>query len=84
MPRLVRAGHDVVVVSRGKRDPYTRTEEWEGVARVEADRRSEEKEETFAKRIVKLRPDAVGFSHLLAVSDLSNASNTSDLVTRKL
>ena len=38
VPRLVRAGHDVVAVSRGLREPYVNDEAWDAVRRIVLDR----------------------------------------------
>lgn len=59
IPRLVRAGHDVVAVSRGHREPYHRAAEWASVARVVADRSEEEANGAFGDRIASLEADAV-------------------------
>jgi len=59
VPRLVRSGHDVVVVSRGSRHPYHTSDEWENSDHVVMDRESTEMEGTFGNRIRALRPDAV-------------------------
>jgi nucleoside-diphosphate-sugar epimerase len=59
VPRLVRAGHDVVAVSRGERAPYHDAPEWEQVERITADRDAEDLAGTFGPRIADLRPDAV-------------------------
>ena len=59
VPRLVRAGHEVVAVSRGERAPYREAVEWRSVERVSADRDAEDAAGTFGKRITALRPDAV-------------------------
>src|SRR3954469_4638750 len=59
VPRLVRAGHDVVVVSRGERQPYHDAVEWSSVARVNADRDAEEAAGSFGERIAALEADAV-------------------------
>jgi nucleoside-diphosphate-sugar epimerase len=59
MPRLVRAGHEVVAVSRGEREPYHAAVEWRSVERVQADRAAEELAGTFGARIADLQPDAV-------------------------
>ena len=59
VPRLVRAGHEVVAVSRGEREPYHEAVEWEAVQRVVVDRSTEEAAGTFAERIAGLEPDAV-------------------------
>jgi nucleoside-diphosphate-sugar epimerase len=59
VPRLVRAGHEVVALSRGERVPYRPAPEWGSVQRVTADREAEDAAGTFGGRIAELRPDAV-------------------------
>ena len=59
VPRLVRAGHEVVAVSRGERMPYHEAVEWRLVQRASGDRDAEETAGTFGERIADLRPDAV-------------------------
>jgi nucleoside-diphosphate-sugar epimerase len=59
VPRLVRAGHEVITISRGTRDAYHDATEWEQVRRVVADREREDAEGTFGDRIAGLAPDAV-------------------------
>ena len=59
VPRLVEAGHEVVAVSRGERDPYRAAPQWRSVERVTADREAEDAAGTFGARIAALRPDAV-------------------------
>ena len=59
VPRLVRARHDVVAVSRGTRQPYHQAAEWRSVERVTADRDAEDAAGTFGERIAGLRPDVV-------------------------
>jgi nucleoside-diphosphate-sugar epimerase len=59
VPRLVRAGYDVVGVSRGERPPYHEAVEWRSVQRVAADRDAEDAAGTFGARIAELRADAV-------------------------
>ncbi len=58
-PRLVEAGHDVVCVSRGEREPYQPHAAWRFVERVSLDRAAEEAAGTFGERIRDLQPDAV-------------------------
>ncbi len=55
VPRLVRAGHEVVALSRGTREPYTPAPEWRAVERVTADR----DEDGFEERVAALGADAV-------------------------
>jgi nucleoside-diphosphate-sugar epimerase len=59
VPRLVEAGHEVTVVSRGQREPYTPHGAWANVQRVVVDRAQEEAAGTFGDRIRDLRPDIV-------------------------
>jgi nucleoside-diphosphate-sugar epimerase len=59
VPRLVRAGHEVVALSRGEREPYRAAPEWGSVRRVAVDREAEDAAGTFGDRIAELGPDAV-------------------------
>ncbi len=59
VPRLVRAGHEVVAVSRGTREPYLPGPEWRDVERVVSDREAEDAAGVFGNRIAALVPDAV-------------------------
>lgn len=59
IPRLVNAGHEVVVASRGKREPYLPHPAWQAVPRIEIDRAAEDQAGTFGSRIAALNPDAV-------------------------
>jgi nucleoside-diphosphate-sugar epimerase len=59
VPRLVRAGHEVVALSRGERDPYVPAVEWRSVQRVTVDREAEDAEGAFGERVAVLGADAV-------------------------
>jgi nucleoside-diphosphate-sugar epimerase len=59
IPRLVRGGHEVIAMSRGTREPYHTTPEWNSVTRVTVDRDTEDAAGTFGARVADLRPDAV-------------------------
>jgi nucleoside-diphosphate-sugar epimerase len=59
VPRLVAAGNDVLVLSRGEREPYRSHPAWEQVSMVRADRDAEEAAGTFGDRIVGLEADVV-------------------------
>jgi nucleoside-diphosphate-sugar epimerase len=59
IPRLVAAGHEVVVASRGMREPYRAHPAWAEVERVKIDRTAEEAAGSFGERIAALRPDVV-------------------------
>lgn len=59
VPRLVRAGHGVVAISRGQRRSYFDDPAWQDVRQVSADRAAEDADGTFPDRVAALRPDAV-------------------------
>jgi nucleoside-diphosphate-sugar epimerase len=59
VPRLVAAGHEVTVVTRGKSAPYREHGAWRRVETVVADRDAEDAAGTFGERIAGLRPDVV-------------------------
>src|SRR4051794_38929630 len=56
IPRLVRAGHEVISISRGQRSSYADDPAWQQVRQVTADR---DAEDTFGDRVAGLRPDVV-------------------------
>jgi nucleoside-diphosphate-sugar epimerase len=57
VPRLVRAGHEVVAVSRGLREPYLPDDAWSDVRRVVLDR--DELADAFPAAIAGLKADVV-------------------------
>ena len=59
VPRLVRAGHEVTALSRGKREPYHPSPEWTKVTSLTVDREAEDAAGTFGARIAGLHPDVV-------------------------
>jgi nucleoside-diphosphate-sugar epimerase len=59
VPRLVRGGHEVIAMSRGTRDPYHASPQWESVTKVTVDRDAEDEAGTFGARVADLRPDVV-------------------------
>jgi len=59
VPRLVRAGHDVISISRGQRSSYADDPAWTQVRQVVADRAAEDREGTFGGRVADLGPDVV-------------------------
>src|SRR3954452_4833497 len=59
VPSLMKAGHDVVVVSRRSRQPYRVDPVWREVELVTCDRVAAEKDGTFGSLVAGLRPDAV-------------------------
>jgi nucleoside-diphosphate-sugar epimerase len=59
VPRLVEAGHRVVVLSREQRDPYRPHGAWHAVERVAVDRLAEERADAFGARVASLDPDVV-------------------------
>jgi nucleoside-diphosphate-sugar epimerase len=59
VPRLVRAGHEVINISRGTRKAYADAPEWQHVRQVVADRQQEDREGTFGDRVARLQADVV-------------------------
>jgi nucleoside-diphosphate-sugar epimerase len=59
VPRLVNAGHEVIVASRGQREPYVAHDAWKAVRRIDIDRTAEDAAGTFGSRIAALDADAV-------------------------
>jgi nucleoside-diphosphate-sugar epimerase len=59
VPRLVRAGHDVIAVSRGQRAPYRADDAWNDVNRVALDREAGDADGSFAPAIAALDADIV-------------------------
>ncbi len=59
VPQLVEAGHEVVCITRGRREPYQPHSAWDLVRNVSIDRREAEKSGTFGKQIRDLKPDVV-------------------------
>lgn len=59
VPRLVRAGHEVVSISRGVGRLYADSPEWQSVEHVIADRSQKDRERTFGDLVNTLQPDAV-------------------------
>jgi nucleoside-diphosphate-sugar epimerase len=59
IPRLVDAGHIVVNVSRGQREPYQPHAAWKSVKQVAVDKDAEEAAGIFGQRILELQPDIV-------------------------
>ncbi|TDE97191.1 NAD(P)-dependent oxidoreductase [Occultella glacieicola] len=59
VPRLVRAGHDLVSVSRGTQAPYTDSPEWRDVTQVVADRQQQDADGRFGATVLAQDPDVV-------------------------
>lgn len=58
-PRLAEAGHSVLCVTRGQRQPYVAHSAWKQVQPVALDRAAEEAKGTFGAKIRDLAPDCV-------------------------
>ena len=58
-PRLVEAGHSVICISRGLKEPYQQHVAWRLIERVEMDRAVEERAGRFGDRIASLNADVV-------------------------
>jgi nucleoside-diphosphate-sugar epimerase len=59
VPNLVGAGHEVIAISRGDRQPYVEHATWGHVKVLHADREAEDQAGTFAEKVAAQRPDAV-------------------------
>jgi nucleoside-diphosphate-sugar epimerase len=59
VPRLVRAGHEVITMSRGERGPYHPSPEWAAVTQITVDREAEDTAGTFGARVAALCPEVV-------------------------
>lgn len=59
VPRLVLAGHEVISVSRRKREPYRKHPAWQSVKQIAIDRQESDKKKIFGQQILKLAPDVV-------------------------
>lgn len=59
VPRLVRAGHEVINISRGTHKSYGDAPEWQQVRQVVADRQQEDRDGTFGDRVAALQADVV-------------------------
>jgi len=59
VPSLVRAGHEVVVISRGSRRAYREDPAWREVELVACDRAAAERDGTFGSLVARRQPDAV-------------------------
>jgi nucleoside-diphosphate-sugar epimerase len=59
VPRLVRGGHEVIAMSRGSRDPYHPSPQWDSVTTIAIDRDAEDAAGTFGDRVAALGPDVV-------------------------
>lgn len=59
VPRLVNAGHQVIVVSRNERNPYMPHSAWDFVQKITADRNAPGQQGIFGKFIAGMSPDIV-------------------------
>lgn len=59
VPRLVRAGHEVINISRGTHKSYGDAPEWQQVRQVIADRQQEDRDGTFGDMVAALQADVV-------------------------
>ena len=59
VPRLVRAGHEVINLTRGARAPYVDDEAWAEVEQIQVDRAAEDAAGTFGQRVATLGADVV-------------------------
>jgi nucleoside-diphosphate-sugar epimerase len=59
VPRLVAAGHEVISIARGKREPYQPYAAWRSTQRIRIDRDQAEISGEFGRQIADLKPSAV-------------------------
>ena len=59
VPRLVEAGHEVIVLSRRQREPYQSHAAWKTVEQIAVDRQAEDVAGAFGPRVRDLKPDVV-------------------------
>src|SRR4051794_17926217 len=59
VPLLVRAGHDVIAMSRGKQQPYRSDDAWDMVEHVRIDRDAADADGSFVDALLATRPDVV-------------------------
>lgn len=59
VPRLVQAGHEVIVISRGQRKPYQDHPAWASVQSIALDRAALEAGGGFGPKVLEFRPDVV-------------------------
>lgn len=59
IPRLVRAGHDVVTMSRGTRAAYADAPEWQQVTRVAVDRQQQDADGKFGATVLAQNPEVI-------------------------
>src|ERR1700683_908274 len=59
VPRLVRGGHEVIAMSRGSREPYQPSAQWDSVTRITVDREAEDAQGSFGVQVAALDADAV-------------------------
>jgi nucleoside-diphosphate-sugar epimerase len=59
IPRLVQAGFEVSVITRGQRQPYVAHGAWQKVRTIQIDRSLEEQAGSFGAQILALQPDIV-------------------------
>ncbi|MBX3255091.1 MAG: NAD-dependent epimerase/dehydratase family protein [Chitinophagaceae bacterium] len=59
VPRLVKAGHEVICVSRGQRNPYSTDPAWKAVEQITIDRDASEEHDLFGAQIKALKGDVV-------------------------
>jgi nucleoside-diphosphate-sugar epimerase len=59
VPRLVKAGYEVISISRGQQQPYRPDPAWKSVQQIKLDRLELEKKETFGEQVRQLQPAVV-------------------------
>lgn len=81
VPRLVTAGHEVIVVARGEQKPYRAHAAWRSVQTVKIDRTTAEKIGEFGQQVVALEGDVIVD---LICFTLESATQLVEAVRRKI
>ena len=59
IPRLVRENHEVICISRGRRQPYQYNDAWQSVQQIKIDRIAQDEANRFGAFVRDLNPDVV-------------------------
>lgn len=78
VPSLVRDGHAVTVVSRGKQQPYTEDDAWSSVEFVTCDREKAEADGVFGQLVAKQNPEGVIDLRLFTTEQAQHLINSLD------
>lgn len=81
IPHLVNEGHEVICITRQKRQPYQQHSAWKSVRQIAVDRIEEERKNHFGEVIANLSPDVV--IDMICFEPIS-AKNLAEALTGKI